>query len=738
MTEADILKERNNIITLAREAKLYEAFSSFGALLNSTPNWDISEELSRLQTSYKYMLTYMAQGMADPQKEQIYTELLASLYDLIDRYCHKTLPRYSHSLYYAIAHDFAASGASLESIFGSYSEELEKYRLYADIPTDEKDGNKVVELARNVEKGAIRLFNFVWTSFRPSQGELETLKRIMTSADTPSPLKQLLLSALLLNLNHSYDENLLSLLFDVYAQFGNTDDDIAIRAACCIFFTLHKYHYVASLSGNITSRLDELNGDKDFKDAINIITLQFIKSCDTDKLTKMVHDELLPGIMNAGAGFFKNIKRNKINPNDLAEMESNPEWEDFLEKSGFADKIKEINEIQMEGGDVFLGTFSKLKTFPFFHDIANWFIPFYPGHSVVASSPVAGNQLIMNIISHASFLCDSDRYSFCLSINSIPEAQRNAMLSQFDSQNEMLDEMKKAAITAEAKISRKQIATNYIQGLYRFFKLCSQRQDFENPFTGNILDNSLLAGIICTQENLSLIGEYYLKNKHYDLAISFFKKETEITTDYPPSILQKIGFCCQNLKLYGEAVKYYLKYDLFDNASTWNTKHLAASYKAMGDMEKALEYYSRAEALSPNDLSASLNIGHCLLELNKIDEALKYYFKVDYLAPTGTKALRPIAWCLFLQKNYAQSEEYYAKITAAGPTAEDYMNLGHLKMAQGDIKAAIAAYKNCLNLLDSNFPKFADNFNNDRKYLADCGISFHDMALVLDIIHYNL
>ena len=336
MTEADILKERNNIITLAREAKLYEAFSSFGALLNSTPNWDISEELSRLQTSYKYMLTYMAQGMADPQKEQIYTELLASLYDLIDRYCHKTLPRYSHSLYYAIAHDFAASGASLESIFGSYSEELEKYRLYADIPTDEKDGNKVVELARNVEKGAIRLFNFVWTSFRPSQGELETLKRIMTSADTPSPLKQLLLSALLLNLNHSYDENLLSLLFDVYAQFGNTDDDIAIRAACCIFFTLHKYHYVASLSGNITSRLDELNGDKDFKDAINIITLQFIKSCDTDKLTKMVHDELLPGIMNAGAGFFKNIKRNKINPNDLAEMESNPEWEDFLEKRDFA------------------------------------------------------------------------------------------------------------------------------------------------------------------------------------------------------------------------------------------------------------------------------------------------------------------------------------------------------------------------------------------------------------------
>lgn len=736
MTETDILKHRDEITALIKEAKLYEAFSSFGNLLNSSPNWEISEELSKLQMSYKYMLTYMAQGMDDPQKEQIYTELLQSLYDLLDRYCHHLLSLFSRSQYYAIRQDFNKSKNSLKDVIAQFDADYEKLKLYEEVPADEKDNLKTLELTRNIEKAEIRIFNYIWTAFRPNAEEVSMLKNAMLSPDYPESMKVLTLSALFLSINNSYDEHLLLLLFDLYTPFS-TDDELAMRLMCCIFFALHKYNHIASLSANVTSRLAELKQDSKFQKAMNLIALQFVKSCDTDKLTKMVHDELLPQIMNASPKFLQNLKNKKLDPNDIADIESNPEWEEFLNKSGFADKIKEFNEIQMEGGDVFMGTFSKLKTFPFFHDVANWFIPFYTSHSVVASSPIASNKLITNIISNAKFLCDSDRYSFCLSVNSIPASQRNAMLSQFDSQNEMLDELKKTEI-ADTKTNLKQIIANYMQGIYRFFKLYNQRQEFDNPFTGSILDTSLLADIICTPDNLSLIGEYYLKNKYYNLALAFFKKETDVTADYSPSILQKIGFCYQNLKMYAEAVKYYLKYDLFDNSSLWNIKHIAASYKAMGDAEKALEYYTKAEAITPDNLSISLNIGHCLLELNRIDEALKYYFKVNYLAQSGSKALRPIAWCSFLQRNFVQSEEYYKKIMESNPTAEDYMNYGHLKLVQNDTKDAIEAYKKCFNLSGRDFSKFADSFNSDRKYLAAEGISRHDMALVLDIIHYNL
>ncbi|MDE7154851.1 MAG: hypothetical protein K2N79_01010, partial [Muribaculaceae bacterium] len=61
---------------------------------------------------------------------------------------------------------------------------------------------------------------------------------------------------------------------------------------------------------------------------------------------------------------------------DISELEENPEWMEVLEKSGVADRLKEMTEIQEEGGDVFMSTFSNLKNYTFFNEISNWFLPF--------------------------------------------------------------------------------------------------------------------------------------------------------------------------------------------------------------------------------------------------------------------------------------------------------------------------------------------------------------------------
>lgn len=736
MTESEIRKYKTNITSLLKNARLYEAFAEFDKLLNANPNWEISEDLSKLQMSYKYMLMYMAQGTADPQKEQIYNNILLSLYGLLDRYCHHLMLIYSHSQYYAIRQDFSKSNARIAIMLEQYNAECQKYQLYLDVPENNTDKKQLVELKHNVEKTETKLFNYIWTSYRPDTGELESLKNFLYKPDVSDEVKSLLISAIFLNLNNSYDENLLLLLFDLYLLYNN-NDELAIRLMCCIFLLLHKYNDIAILSTPIKNHIQTLKDDSNFNDALELIILQFIKSCDTDKLTKMMQEEFLPGLMNASSGFMKNLKKQKIDLNDITEIESNPEWEEFLEKSGFANKIKELNEIQMDGGDVFLGTFSKLKTFPFFHDVSNWFVPFSTNHSAIMASSIADNKLIMNIISNARFLCDSDRFSFCLSIDSIPATQKEAMLTQFDAQNEMLDEIKQVE-TIDTKTPLKQIIANYMQDLYRFFNLYNRRTEFDNPFTGNILNTSILNHVILKSDNLILIGEYYLKRKYYNLALTFFLKEIEVADNYQPNIIQKIGFCYQNLKMYDKAITYYSKYDLFDNTNLWNIKHIAASFKAAGNIEKALEYYRKAESIASDNLSVCLNIGHCLLELNKVDDALKYYFKVNYLKPSDNKTLRPIAWCLFLQKKFIQSEEYYNKILASSPTAEDYMNYGHLKLVQNNIKDAINAYAECVKLSGKDFSKFASDFNNDSKYLSANGIASHDMALILDIVHYNI
>ena len=62
-------------------------------------------------------------------------------------------------------------------------------------------------------------------------------------------------------------------------------------------------------------------------------------------------------------------------PLDPEAMEENPEWAELLDKSGISDKLKELQEIQEDGGDVMMVTFSKLKTFPFSTTYQTGFCP---------------------------------------------------------------------------------------------------------------------------------------------------------------------------------------------------------------------------------------------------------------------------------------------------------------------------------------------------------------------------
>ena len=740
MNDLDIQKRWETINSHIEKANIYKALNSFNTFIKSFADYEVSEELSKLQTSYRYMLSYMAQGMNDPQKEKIYNDLLKALYEVNDTYCYRCMMQSSASMYIALRKDFNRSATDLGKVYGDYDIEHERYKLYAEVPDEETDKTKTVELCQNMEKAEIRLFNYVWTSFKPDEAEIVLLTSIMKNDAVPMHTRILLLSAIFLNVNTFFSERLILLLFDLLAHYRD-DNEMAMRAMCCIFFALQRYNSRATLYDSIAMRIDEVKNDERLRNALQLIVFQYVRSCNTEKLTQLVHDKILPGIINASPSFIKAFKDRKINPSDITDSEGNPEWENFLEKSGIADKIKEINEIQMEGGDVFMGTFSKLKSFPFFYELANWFVPFHDKHSAVVSSPISGNKLMMNIISNARFLCDSDRYSFCLSVNSIPEGQRNAMLNQFDAQNEMLDEIKNTDV-ASMKLSQKQVITNYLQDLYRFFKLYRRRSEFANPFEGNLLDFTVLSDVISTPENLTLIGEYYLKNDNHKLALPFFVKATEVSPDYQPSVLQKIGFCYQRLHLYDKAIEYYLKYDLFDGSNLWNIKHIAASYKAVEDLPKAVEYYRRAEALAPDDLSVCLNIGHCLLGLDRVDEALKYYYKADYMGNSEPKTLRPIAWCLFLQKNFDQSEKYYTKLTESRNTAEDYLNLGHVRLSKGDMKGAVEAYRSCATMVEdsaaTDSDKFDNLFNADRKYLEANGVARLDMDLILDIIHYKI
>ncbi|MGN1245058.1 MAG: tetratricopeptide repeat protein, partial [Muribaculaceae bacterium] len=389
------------------------------------------------------------------------------------------------------------------------------------------------------------------------------------------------------------------------------------------------------------------------------------------------------------------------------------------------------------GADVFMSTFAKLKSFPFFSRISNWFLPFHTDNSAVTSSFAQSDKFMLDMILALPVLCDSDKYSFCLSMASVPASQKQMMAGQFRQQNDMLKEMGKNLPKSKEK-THEEIANRFIQGLFRFSKLNKYHAEFFDPFSTslNLREVPVLAPILDNTDTLSIIGEYCMKNEHYHEAIDCFTRITEIDAEVDASFIQKRGFCNQCLKNYPDAIDDYLKFDLFSPDNLWNITHTAACYRALRQNDRALECYRRAEALAPENISVCLNIGHCLLDLGNTAEALKAYYKVDYLDSSKHRALRPIAWCTFLLGNFEQSLKYYDKVLADNPSAHDYLNIGHLHLCRRDFECAARHYRLSLDAFGSK-DDFLNAFSADTPYLTDKGITPMERDLILDYLAFS-
>ena len=448
-----------------------------------------------------------------------------------------------------------------------------------------------------------------------------------------------------------------------------------------------------------------------------------------------MREDLMLNIMNMDPGLVSKLKgKGAIDPMDL---EENPQWQEWLNKSGVSKKMEELNKLQTEGEDVFISTFSHLKSFPFFNVMANWFLPFYPTHSSLDDSFPAESRKMVKIIKYAPFLCDSDKYSFCFSLASVPDSQKSAMMGQMDIHNTDLQELESTELPDDKKKSRDASINGYIQSLYRFFTLFSRKNDFLSVFKSDMDFTQLpffeLWGL--DQTVLLTIAEYYLKNGFYEDAVSYFSYIQKHFEDVAPHILQKMGFAYQNLGDYRNAIQYYQRYELVDENDLWNNRHIAICYRSLKQYEKALKYYEKVLSVKDSNATMCLNAGHCLLELARPNEALNYYYKADYLDPYNSKVWRSLAWANFLTDNFAQSENYYKKLLEKKTVnSQDYLNYGHLLLAEGKLAVAVGSYAKSAKGDGDSLKAFHSSFRADLPVLMRKGITESVAALVEETV----
>lgn len=724
-------KEKKQITFYVKNRRLVEALAALRKLAESTPTWEHMNTIESLEQSYKYLIHYAVEGVADPNRNEIHTGIENQIIKLTDVIINELYSKESPKLYYTTMRIEKRRPDSLASIIEKLKIANNNVDDYNALEAGKKETSQLHDLLLEKEDLEIKFFKRIWVSYPVEKDTVATIASVVNDNNAPIGVRTLAITASMLNLLEHYSENLLMMLFDIYANTENTID-IRLKALTCAIIAALMHKKRLEYSEELKARCEMFADNHEAANDIMNVFIQLIRSRGTEKLMRKVRDELNPKIMNISPELRRKLQSQDF---DETEMASNPEWQEILDKSGIAEKMQELNQMQMEGNDVFMSSFSQLKNFPFFYVISNWFLPFDANHSSI-HHVMTNNNPIFTMVKKSSMFCDSDKFSFALSVASIPEAQRSMMVGQFDEQQAQIKDLMNSELP-DPKKERENITNKFVQNLYRFFNLFNKKSEFVNPFktTMNLIEIPYIANVLEDSDKLNVIAEFYFKQQFYGDALTLFRR-LEKSMQPTSSLFQKMGYCLEMESELEEAIEYYRKAELLNDNDVWTLKHIALSLRYCSKTAEALEYYKRIETLQPNNIATTKNIAGCYLEIGNYTEALKYFYKVDYIVNGGPKTLRPIAWCLFLNKEYEKSENTYRQILTGKANADDYINMGHVLLVQGKIKEAVQSYQ--LSLSHGN--KLVDTLktiNSDNGILTNAGVEMNILYLIFDKLRFD-
>lgn len=731
MNEQNIREEYNHIVKLLQQRRLKEAIAQLEAYLYECTNWELRSTLDEIRTSYQFMLQYMKQGIDDPQRKSLYLKLLRQTWETAERGMHTLLGKTNATYYHFLrnkrrdlSHEYGMA-AKLKEL-EAFSDEIAVCRL------EPRNKELLQQTLKRHESANQYLFAGTWSNDEWTQEEDDLAHQYLASEMLPTNDLCLFTSAVTLSLLHCFDATKVLWLIDAY---GHRHVFVAQRALVGLLLVLHTHAKRISLYPGVESRLSLLCEETSFGKDANRVYIQLLRSRETEKIDKKMREEIIPEMMK-NVNLMRNMKYG-LDEKAMDENDINPDWEKSFEESGLGDKIREMNELQMEGADVYMSSFAQLKHFPFFNEPHNWFYPFDKLHSAVVNEfglDSESENSMLSLLLQSGFFCNSDKYSLCFIMAQIPSSQRSMMLNQMTQQNlnEMMDNEKSAALMKFAQ--RPEVVSNqYIHDLYRFFKLSRLRNELHNPFDDEIALHCIpaLQAVLQQPQHLKEVADFHFKKQHYPEAAALYKK---LTTDLQDADLyQKLGFCLQKEKRYREAIDTYRMADVLKPDHIWTLRHLATCCRLGRNYKEAIDYYKKVEEMQPENVNILFFIGTCLAELERYDEALQYFFKLDFMEENNLKAWRAIGWCSFVCGKHEQAMRYYNRLLAEVPTSTDYLNTGHTAWVLGQLQQAVEYYAKAI-LTEGNRATFLEMFEKDKEFLLQKGIAEDDIPLVLDMI----
>jgi tetratricopeptide (TPR) repeat protein len=732
------IQQHKHLCNLVSEKKIKQSLDILSDMMINASSGDFHDEYDDLVMTYRNMLTYTIEGINDPERSKVYIKLIQSILELSDKVRQDILSHYSGWNTYWVKQqtekEQKLTGKTLVETVDDlmFKSELDEWlKMSSEIsPNPESEiTKKHKQLIRNI-------FNHLWLTDYYGEAEESLIEIVFNSGKFRWYETSLFVTAITLSSFRTWQPEKLHYLMRIY-ELG--EEQVMERALSGLILNLHYYNSRVMLYPEISSGICKMTAIPAFKEHCRIIVLQIIRSRETEKLGKKLHDEILPQVAKLQPRIEEKLDLDNILPKDINE-EKNPDWSEmFSDSEEIFKTMEELTRLQMEGADVYMSAFANLKHFDFFNDFQNWFIPFYPDNEAVDEifrdeilGP--GTNEMAEAMYRTPFICNSDKYSLILNLKYLPASQKSMMLKVFRMELEGLQELEEDDLIADPTKKFRTNVTQYLQDIYRFFKLSPYRKEFEDVFTGKLdIYNSEFFRLTCNAAEAEAgLADYFFSKDFYDDALDLFMKQLKVKPE-DAQLYEKIGYCFQQNSDFEEALKFYKLAELIDR-KLWTIKKIGFCLRRLGMNNEALGYYVQAGDIEPNNMHTALITGHCYLDLKEYELALKQYFRIEYNDPGNIKILRPIAFCYFALGRFDESEKYYERLTEGKLNAHDMINIGHLALCRGKKKEAIEYYRQSIMTAEISRDKFMAVFADDQNLLISLGVNNDDLPILLDYL----
>lgn len=698
-----------------------------------------------VKNDYRLMQDAMMRGLRDDKIDEVYADIMRKVYGAgLDVLIEEKVKRYSSFAYARVsAQQTEAHPDAVRTVLEAYVQDM---AMMAFEPENTRKA-KMEKLTADHHAYMKQLFNALLVAPMWNDRRAADFADLLLSPTIDRDDALLLVSAVMLatmNVNDPYKWDMLA---EVYVRA--TDKVLKMRALVGWVLSLPYDPRGPRLFPFVQERIKAMLADKTTLKQMLDMQMQMLFCCNADADNEEIQRNIMPTLIKN-----TNLQMTRLG---IVEKEDDP-MKDIMDPNAaerdmeeMERKYRKMMDMQKQGSDIYFGGFSKMKTFPFFNDLCNWFAPFNAAHPALgaARERLAGSTFLNNLMENGPF-CDSDKYSFALAIAQIMDRMPDNVKEMLNS-----DATFGPTVSKDEQEDPAYICRSYLQSLYRFFRLYRSKRDFLNPFIldeledndGNALFMSykLLACPEMEESAVALCG-FLLKRKMMrelmSMAICFKSSQNprlvrflalvpmtdgkwqeaydlfaSVSEDqHTEESLRGMAHCCMSLKRFGEAVAIYRRLlamhpDSFSyqlnlavclmSSDAFSSCGDVASSSSCGDASSSCGDVASSCDASSCGAASSLG-GKVEAQPNKVvEEGTKLLYKLDYEHPNNANVRRVLAWCMMLQGSFDKAIDIYTRLLSQpDAVSADRLNAAYAHWLSRDVARAVALLREYCNLCE--------------------------------------